>query len=59
MADGCGETGALPRDLARGGPAVCAGDGGKGEIPNPDADAGEFHRLPGNFLLLITTSQTF
>ena len=32
------EAGVLPCDLAGGGPAVCVGGGGEGEIP--DADAG-------------------
>ena len=45
------EAGVLPRDLAGGGPAVCVGGGGEGEIPDVDAFAGEIHGVPGYFLL--------
>ncbi len=45
------ETSPLPRDFSRGGSAVCVGDRGEGEIPDLDAHAGEFHGMPGDFLL--------
>ena len=46
-----GETGVLSRDFAGSGPALCFRRGGEGEIPGPNALAGEIHRLPGGFLL--------
>lgn len=52
MAESCGETGVVSCSFARGGSAVRAGDGGKGEIPGLDANAGEFHGVSGSFLLL-------
>ena len=51
MAESCWETGVVSRAFTGGGSAVCAGDGGKGEIPGLDAHAGEFHGVSGAFLL--------
>ena len=51
MAEGCWETGAVSCAFAGGGSAVCAGDGGKREIPDFDAHAGKLHGVSGAFLL--------
>ena len=45
------QAGVLSLHQPCGGPALCARDGGEGEIPCLDADAGEVHRLSGGFLL--------
>jgi hypothetical protein len=39
------ETGVLPRDLPRRGPAIRVRDGGEGEVPRADATPGEIHGL--------------
>ena len=46
-----GEAGVLPLHFAGGGPEVGVRAGGEGEIPGNDADAGEFHGLPGGGVL--------
>jgi Transposase IS200 like len=51
MAGECGEAGFVSCAFKDCGSAVCAGDGGKGEIPDPDAHAGKLHGVPGAFLL--------
>ena len=53
------ETGVLPLHFAGGGPEVRAGCGGKGEVPRVDADAGEFHGLPGAFPHTNKTGHAF
>ena len=45
------ETGVLPRDFPRRGPAFCFRDRGEGEIPGADAAPGEIHGLSSDFLL--------
>ena len=47
----CGEAYFLPCRLACRGAAVCFWAGGKGKIPDVDADAGEVRGLPGGVLL--------
>ena len=51
MAEGCWETGVVSCAFTDRGSAVCAEDGGKGKIPEFDADAGEFFGVSGAFLL--------